>query len=132
MLYFRDYAFITHFWRIDYILGIIFDNHLSFKDHIDSLMLKLSKYVGRFYKVRHYLPKSALIVLYRTLFEPHLDYCNIIWCNTFKPHLERLKVLQRKVIRAISWSERNAHTPPLFLCYGLLRVAEFNEYHNYN
>ena len=39
-------------------------------------------------------------------------------------------ILQRKVIRAISWSERNAHTPPLFFRYGLSRVAEFNEYHN--
>ena len=93
-------------------------------------MRKLSKYLGLFYKLRHFLPKSALIVLYKTLFEPHLDYCNVIWCNTYETHLTKLIILQRKIIRAISWSDYRAHAPPLFLRLGLLRITEFNEYHN--
>ena len=111
-------------------LGVIIDDHLNFKCHIDYLMLKLSKYLGLFYKIRHYLPKSAMIILYKTLFEPHLDYCNVIWCNTYETHLSKLLILQRKIIRAISWSEYRAHAPPLFLRLGLLRITEFNEYHN--
>ena len=93
-------------------LGVMIDDQLNFKCHIDYLMLKLSKYLGLFYKIRHYLPKSAMIVLYKTLFEPHLDYCNVIWCNTYETHLSKLLVLQRKIIRAISWSEYRAHAPP--------------------
>ena len=111
-------------------LGVMIDDQLNFKCHIDYLMLKLSKYLGLFYKIRHYLPKSAMIVLYKTLFEPHLDYCNVIWCNTYETHLSKLLVLQRKIIRAISWSEYRAHAPPLFHRLGLLRLTEFNDYHN--
>ena len=44
-------------------LGVIIDDHLNFKCHIDHLMLKLSKYLGLFYKLRHFLPKSAMIFL---------------------------------------------------------------------
>ena len=111
-------------------LRVIIDDHLNFKCHIDHLMLKLSKYLGLFYKLRHFLPKSAMIVLYKTLFEPHLDYCNVIWCNTYETHLSKLLILQRKIIRAISWAERSAHAPPLFLRLGLMRLTDFNEYHN--
>ena len=32
-------------------LGVIIDDHLNFKCHIDHLMLKLSKYLGLFYKL---------------------------------------------------------------------------------
>uniref|UniRef100_A0A6Q2ZN45 Reverse transcriptase domain-containing protein n=1 Tax=Esox lucius TaxID=8010 RepID=A0A6Q2ZN45_ESOLU len=64
-------------------LGVLIDDSLTFKSHIDHLVNKLSKYVGLFYKIRHFLPLSALLVLYKTLFEPHLNYCNVIWCNTF-------------------------------------------------
>jgi len=55
-------------------LGVLIDDSLGFKCHIDYLVNKLSKYVGLFYKIRHFLPLSALMMLYKTLFEPHLNY----------------------------------------------------------
>ena len=97
---------------------------------LKNLIHKLSKYVGLFYKLRHILPLSALLTLYKTLFEPHLNYCNVIWCNTFPSHLKKLLSLQKKVIRALSWSEINTPTHPLFHRFELLRLAELNEYHN--
>ena len=64
-------------------LGVLIDDSLNFKCQIDNLVHKLSKYVSLFYKIRYFLPLSALSTLYKTLFEPHLNYCNVIWCNTF-------------------------------------------------
>ena len=90
----------------------------------------MSKYVGLFYKIRYFLPLPALLTLYRSLLEPHLTYCNIIWCNTSPSFLLKLESLQKKVIRAISWSDYHAHTPPLFLKYGLLRLPELKTLHN--
>ena len=45
-------------------------------------------------------------------------------------HLSKRLILQRKNIWAISWAERSAHAPPLFLRLGLMRLTDFNEYHN--
>ena len=111
-------------------LGVILDEFINFKFHIEHLLKKLSKYVGLFSKLRHFLPFSALLTLYKTLFEPHLNYCNVIWCNTFPTHLLKLKSLQKKIIRIITWSDFDAHTAPLFHRYGLLRLDELNTYHN--
>ena len=111
-------------------LGVHIDEFVNFKYHIDHLTKKLSKYVGLFYKLRHSLPLSALHTMYKTLFEPHLTYCNVIWSNTFPGYLRKLESLQKKVIRAMSWAAVNTPTRPLFHCYGLLRLTELNPFHN--
>ena len=111
-------------------LGIIIDELLNFKNHIEVLTKKLSKYTALFFKLRHFLPLSALLTLYKTLFEPHLHDCNIIWCNTFPTHIQKLEIIQKKAIRAISWSEFNSPTKTLFHRYKLLRLAEYNYFQN--
>lgn len=111
-------------------LGVNIDYSLNFHAHIQDLVTKLSKYVGLFFKIRHFLPSSTLLTLYKTLFEPHLNYCNIIWGNTFPSHLIELERLQKKIIRAMSWSRYGAPTRPIFKRFGLLRLKELNYYHN--
>ena len=111
-------------------LGVELDEFINFKRHTHQLLNKLSKYVGLFYKIRHFLPLSTLLTLYKSLFEPHITYCNIIWCNTYPSHLLKLQSLQKKIIRAISWSKFNAPTASLFHSYGLLKLPEINTYHN--
>lgn len=111
-------------------LGVFIDDHLNFKHHIEYLVKKLSKYVGLFFKLRHLLPQAILLTLYKTLFEPHLNYCNIIWCNTYHTYLKKLEIPQKKVICAISWSDFNAPTRSIFLGYGILRLNEYNIFHN--
>uniref|UniRef100_A0A3B1IHU1 Reverse transcriptase domain-containing protein n=1 Tax=Astyanax mexicanus TaxID=7994 RepID=A0A3B1IHU1_ASTMX len=111
-------------------LGIHMDEFLNFRSHIDELTKKLSKYVGLFLKLRQFLPGEALLTLYRTLFEPHLNYCNIIWSNTFSCHLRKLHILQKKIIRIISWASSDAPSDPLFCQLGLLKITELNIFHN--
>ena len=85
---------------------------------------------GLFFKLRHLLPSSTLLTLYKTLFEPHLNYCNTIWANTFPTHLKKLESLQNKIIRAISWSKVNSSTSHVFAQYGLLKLREQTYLHN--
>lgn len=70
------------------------------------------------FKLSHFLPVKALSILYKSLFEPHIKYCNIIWGNTFPSYLSTLKVFQKKVIRAISWSTNTWHS------FSLLQLTE--------
>lgn len=92
--------------------------------------MKLSKLVGLFLKVRHLLPLQGLLAMYRSLFEPHLNYCNIIWNNTYPTYTEKLLTLQKKAIRAISWSTKYSPSNALFREFGLLKLPECNYYHN--
>ena len=52
------------------------------------------------------------------------------YCVTWLYEVPKRITLQKKIIRAISWSEYDANTKPLFHRFGLLAVTEFNEYHN--
>lgn len=47
------------------------DEFINFRGHIDVLTKKLSKYVGLFFKLRHFLPGEALVTLYRRDGEIH-------------------------------------------------------------
>lgn len=78
--------------------------------------------------MQHFLPLEALLNLYQSLFEPHLNYCNVIWCNIYPSYLEKLQILQKKVIRVISWTKLNAPSDPLFDSF--LKLTECNTFHN--
>ena len=60
-------------------LGVILDEHLSWKTHILSVSRKISKSIGIIYNSSFYLPKSSLRSLYYSLVYPYLIYCVSVW-----------------------------------------------------
>ena len=69
---------VKHFYMAKY-LGIVTDDKLTWKDHIDHVSLKIKRNLGIMKRVRNDIPKESFIVLYRTIVEPYLRYCNNIW-----------------------------------------------------
>ena len=65
--------------RATKFLGVIIDEKLTWKDHISFVRSKLAKTVGILYRVIHLLNRSALFILYCSLFLPYLTYCAEIW-----------------------------------------------------
>lgn len=55
-------------------LGMILDNKLNWKAHLNELTKKLSCAVGLIYKIRHLCPTSVLRSLYYNLFHSHMSY----------------------------------------------------------
>ena len=55
--------------RATKFLGVIIDEKLTWKDHISLVRSKLSKTVGIL--IRHLLNRSALFILYCSLFLPY-------------------------------------------------------------
>lgn len=72
-------------------LGFLIDEYLGFKHHIEDLTKKLTKFSALFFKIRQYLPLSALFTLFKTLHKPCLNYCNVIWCNTLSTNPVNVK-----------------------------------------
>ena len=81
--------------------GINVDEKLSFKFHIDHIVNKISKTVGILFKLNKLLPKNILMMLYNSLILPYFNYCIGTWYNTTQLNLNRLRVLQKKAVRAI-------------------------------
>ena len=96
------------------LLGIHFDEHLSFNHHIATLISKLNKSTYCISRAKNILPSKALISLYYALFHSHLTYCpSIISCSN-KSNIEKISKIQRKIIRIITHSSYPSDTTPLF------------------
>ena len=108
-------------------LGITFDSNLTWKSHINELCLKLSKTVGILSKVRHFVNKHILVMLYYSLIYPFLTYGVHVWGLTFPSFLTQLFIIQKKAIRIISFSEPKSHSEPLFKSLSLLKLNDVIE-----
>ena len=103
-------------------LGVIFDENLSWKEHIKTIASKISRTIGVISKSKFYVSQTSLFKLYHSLVYPYLYYGNIIWGSTYKTNLNRLKILQKRIVRIITKSSYDAHTAPLFHNYHLLNL----------
>ena len=79
-------------------LGILSDDQLSFKSHINFLEKKLSsRSVGIMAKLSYHLPFNALLTLYHSLVHTHLICALPVWATTFPTYLIKLKRLQNEL-----------------------------------
>ena len=65
------------------------------------------------YKIRDSAPISVLKSIYFSIFNSHLAYGLPVWGNAHCNYLEKISKLQKKAIRAITFSNYTAHTKPL-------------------
>ena len=107
-------------------LGVITDEHLSWKEHISTVAAKISKSIGIISQSRFYISNKSLFMLYYALVYPYLYYGNIIWGSTYRTNLTRLKILQKRIVRIITKSNFDAHTLPLFSQHNLLRLEDIH------
>ena len=86
------------------LLGILLDENLSWKFHINELSKNLSRTVGIFYKIRHFCPSNILRILYYALFYSFLSYGIFVWGFTFKSYFEKLSLAQKKIVKVMTFN----------------------------
>ena len=121
--------------KIDFVttfnyLGIIIDEKLNFKTHIDMITNKISRVVGIMKKLKNFLPKSALIHIYNSLILSHINYGLVVWGGYLRAN-ERLEILQRSAIRTMNNLKYNAHTDPYFKKDCLLKLKDLRALHDF-
>ena len=109
-------------------LGIIIDNKLTWRDHINYISGKISRGIGILIKARAILNRDTLITIYYSFIYPYYIYCNHIWGCTANTRLNRLSVLQKKAVRIICHKNRKCHSPPLFKELNFLNLSQINKY----
>ena len=89
--------------KVSYIkfLGVLIDDKLNWKPHLDSLNRKLKSTCGRIYRIKSSLPIGLYKDIYHALFESHLSYCISVWGGVSKNRLNPLFLTQKKCVRII-------------------------------
>ena len=72
-------------------LGVLIDYKLSWKNHVDSIALKISKTIELMLsKLKYFVPHHTLVNIYNSLITPYLRYGLTVWGQASKTHLNKL------------------------------------------
>jgi hypothetical protein len=110
------------------LLGVFFDEYLSFDDHVSSLCVKISKSLFCLHRIKNFVTNSALKSLYYAMIHSHIAYCINIYGCASATVLNKLIVKQKEAIRVISLAKYRDHTIPLFKKLGILPLNELIRY----
>lgn len=83
-------------------LGVIFNKHLNWDDHIERTAGALARTCGILGKFRQVLPSKIKLLIYHAIFSSHLSYCHLVWGTTSRTIIYKLSVLQKIIIRLIA------------------------------
>ena len=105
-------------------LGLILDDQLKFKKHIEYISGKVSKSIGLLFRIRAEVPLYCLKTLYFSLIHPYFLYCLPIFGATYATHLDSIKLLQKRAVRILNNANFFDHTNPLFFKSKILKLDD--------
>ena len=103
-------------------LGVLIDQHLNWKHHIDHIALRISKTVAIIARLHHHVPFSILSNLYRSLILPYLSYGVVAWGHAAKYLINKLLLLQKLTLRLMYFTDKQQHAIPLVLKSNFLPI----------
>ena len=110
-------------------LGIYIDETLNWKSRISHVSKKIAKSIGIIYRSRYLLSVKTKLSLYYTLVYPYISYCNEVWSSTYVTNLNRIFLLQKRAVSAMTNSDYQAHLAPLFARLKVLDIFKVNLFH---
>ena len=77
-------------------LGVIIDENLTWKTHIEHLESKIAKNVGVLFKASKVLNTTCLKNIYFSLIHSYISYANIAWASSCKTGLKKSSLDKNK------------------------------------
>lgn len=93
-------------------LGINFDTHLSFDDHISKLVSSCIGKLCQINRVKDSFDKETLLLVIETLVINKLLYCSTVWSNTSTKNIKKLQTVQNFACRIITKTRKFDHVTP--------------------
>ena len=103
---------------------MLIDTGLKWAAHIDHLSLILSRNIGILNRSKYLLNKQSLLLLYNALVLPYINYCCVVWGFTYPTYMNKIEILQKRVIRIIDSQPRLAHSDPIFKSLNILKLKD--------
>ena len=92
------------------LLGVIIDEHLTFKEHINKLSKNLSKKIGLLRKIRRYLPLLERKQFYNAVVKPVMMYGSSIRTCCSRNNMLRIFKLQKRAARVILGTDTSSRS----------------------
>ena len=99
-------------------LGVVIDDNLTWRSHIDKLTKKIASGIGAIKRIRHLFPYGTLHFIYQALVQPHFNYCNIVWGNCGVTLQDKLQKLKNRAAPVLTYSNYDADVNNLFELLG--------------
>lgn len=81
-------------------LGVIIDEKLSFKEHINMITRKSYQMLGFIFRCGKYFShQSSLLILYNALVRNRLEYCSTVWNPIYDNSINQIERVQKKFTR---------------------------------
>ena len=107
-------------------LGVLLDENLTWKDHINCVENKVSKNIGLLYKARFLLDEKCPKQLYFSFIYSYLNYANITWASTHKSKLKGLLRKKKHASRIMYFKDKYTHAEPLMQKMKTLNIFQLN------
>ena len=107
-------------------LGILFDENLSWKEHLKLTENKTAKNIGLICKTKYFLNKGFLLALYFSWILSCINYANLVWESTHRTCLRKINSQQKHALRLLHNKNRFYHSKKLFESCEILNVYELN------
>ena len=82
-------------------LGVVLDENLSWKDHVEYVSSKVSRRLGLWSRIRSCLTLEASKEVYTSLLQPLFDYADVAWGKISEGCCKELHRLQNSAARII-------------------------------
>ena len=74
------------------------------------------------YRLRHFIPKRVLLLLYHSFIQSHISYGLEVWGCASKTKIQKIYIAQKTALRAMTFNSRLTPSSPLFHSLGILDV----------
>ena len=106
------------------------DSKLDFKDHIQSVLNKVSKTIGLLHKLQEILPRLPLITIYKPFIRSHLGYRDIIYDQAYNVSFhQKIDSIQYNAALVITGAISGTSREKLYHELGFESLASRRWYH---
>ena len=105
-------------------LGVIFDDTLCWANHIDNLSSQLARYSGLFCRLRNYVPRKTLFLLYYNLVYSRIQYGILTWGTATKLLTKKIEVRLNRIIRIATFSSIYTPINTMYKQLNILKISD--------
>ena len=107
-------------------LGLHLQDNLKSNSQINYALKKVSQAAGIISKIRHFVNKKTLVMMYYSFVYCHLHYGILTWTNSSVSMLKPLKVMQNHILRLISFKKikDKVNLNKLYASFNILKLED--------
>ena len=105
-------------------LGIVIEDNLSWREHIEQTSNKIAKNIGVLFKISYRLPNRIIKMLYYAIIYPYLLYGLALWGNSPVSHLNLIRKTQNSYLRLLFHLNKHDNISHYYDISGLLNINQ--------